>query len=302
MQKHQIYYPSYGSPLSGRTFTSDTSMKYRFGFNKQEKDDEVYGEGNVTTAEYWEYDARLGRRWNLDPVFKEWQSPYLCLSNAPIWRMDPKGDDDFFNADGTFRKHEDNGSNYIYINENVGKVEKYIKLTNFNFQVDKNGNGTTESNKIFSNIADHYSPKGKDNFSYEIERRDPYASTTIDDKKILLSVDAKGHLYDLMGNANNLKSILVHERFHQRDKTKTGDITTASYSRGEINAYLHQFIDPSFEATTKDFKKEMINQCEGYLDGLDMVTSKNGSPSEEVTKYRVMLLVVRKLHDIPKTD
>ena len=40
---------------------------YRFGFNGQEKVDEIAGAGNHTTAEFWEYDTRLGRRWNRDP-------------------------------------------------------------------------------------------------------------------------------------------------------------------------------------------------------------------------------------------
>ncbi len=65
---------------------------YRFGFNGQEKDDEVAGAGNTNTALFWEYDTRLGRRWNLDPVIKEFESPYLCFSGSPIWLNDPKGD------------------------------------------------------------------------------------------------------------------------------------------------------------------------------------------------------------------
>jgi hypothetical protein len=48
----------------GETCTSP----YPFGFNGQEKDNEVYGEGNSYTAECWQYDPRLGRRWNLHPV------------------------------------------------------------------------------------------------------------------------------------------------------------------------------------------------------------------------------------------
>jgi hypothetical protein len=41
--------------------------RYRFGFNGQEKVNEIAGVGNHNTAEFWEYDTRLGRRWNLDP-------------------------------------------------------------------------------------------------------------------------------------------------------------------------------------------------------------------------------------------
>lgn len=34
--------------------------EYSFSFNGQERDDEIAGEGNIITAEFWEYDTRLG--------------------------------------------------------------------------------------------------------------------------------------------------------------------------------------------------------------------------------------------------
>jgi RHS repeat-associated protein len=75
---------------------------YTYGFNGQEKDDEVYGSGNLNTAEYWEYDTRLGRRWNLDPIVNEQESPYACFANNPIWIIDVDGKDSslYNNANG----------------------------------------------------------------------------------------------------------------------------------------------------------------------------------------------------------
>lgn len=69
-----------------------TEKKYRYGFNGQEKDNEVAGEGNINTALFWEYDTRLGRRWNLDPKPETSISDYACLENNPIWHLDPLGD------------------------------------------------------------------------------------------------------------------------------------------------------------------------------------------------------------------
>lgn len=66
---------------------------YRFGFNGQEKVNEIAGIGNHNTAEFWEYDTRLARRWNPDPVRKPWESPYATFSGNPIYMVDPKGDD-----------------------------------------------------------------------------------------------------------------------------------------------------------------------------------------------------------------
>jgi RHS repeat-associated protein len=67
--------------------------EYRYGFGGQEKDDEISGEGNNYTAEFWQYDPRLGRRWNIDPLtFKyPWQSPYSAFNNNPIFFNDPLG-------------------------------------------------------------------------------------------------------------------------------------------------------------------------------------------------------------------
>ena len=41
---------------------------------------------------FWEYDSRLGRRWNLDPIQLESESPYACFGNNPILYSDPNGD------------------------------------------------------------------------------------------------------------------------------------------------------------------------------------------------------------------
>jgi hypothetical protein len=72
-----------------------TCRDYRFGFNGQEKVNEIAGAGNHNTALFWEYDTRLGRRWNLDPVVKDYESGYACLGNSPIWALDYNGADSF---------------------------------------------------------------------------------------------------------------------------------------------------------------------------------------------------------------
>jgi len=70
---------------------ADDSTKYRYGFNGMEKVDEVSGNGNHYTAEFWEYDPRTGLRWNTDPLAYPWQSPYVCFNNNPIVFTDPLG-------------------------------------------------------------------------------------------------------------------------------------------------------------------------------------------------------------------
>ena len=80
-------YGCFGNPLSGRTFNRNS---YPAGMNGQHKDDEIF-EG-AYTAEFWEYDSRLGRRWNLDPKPFVGMSDYACFLNNPVLLADPNGD------------------------------------------------------------------------------------------------------------------------------------------------------------------------------------------------------------------
>jgi len=84
----QDYYP-FGWTMPGRQYNSDS---YRYGYNTQEKVDEIKGSGNHLTAKYWEYDPRIGRRWNMDPVVLSYESGYVTNGNNPIWYLDPLGD------------------------------------------------------------------------------------------------------------------------------------------------------------------------------------------------------------------
>jgi RHS repeat-associated protein len=86
------YYP-FGMLMPGRHVGN-----YRFGFNGQEKSTEI-GK-NHYEAQYWEYDARIGKRWNIDPVPKTSISGYVVLGNSPITYVDPNGADWYKNSKG----------------------------------------------------------------------------------------------------------------------------------------------------------------------------------------------------------
>ena len=89
----------FGMAMSARKYSTPS---YRYSFNTQEKIEEL-GEGH-TTALYWEYDGRSGRRWNIDPVIKDFESPYLCFSGNPIMNTDVNGDDAENSAKKGFEK------------------------------------------------------------------------------------------------------------------------------------------------------------------------------------------------------
>ena len=136
---------------------------YRYAFNGMEKDDEVSGEGNSYTAQFWEYDSRVARRWNIDPVVKHHLSPYSCFSNNPIIMVDPKGDDDYFNADGTYnreesKKHNKDGHN-IYVLSPDGKSK--ILLTKMPIK-------TENERKVVEKVINMYARKVINDKRYKV--------------------------------------------------------------------------------------------------------------------------------------
>ncbi|MDR1730050.1 MAG: hypothetical protein LBR52_05245 [Prevotellaceae bacterium] len=85
------YYP-FGMQMPGR-FSFDPANAYRYGFNSHEMDSEVKGDGNHISWGGYGMDTRLGKRWNIDPLWCELpgQSPYSGNNNNPNLFFDPDG-------------------------------------------------------------------------------------------------------------------------------------------------------------------------------------------------------------------
>jgi hypothetical protein len=81
-------YYSFGMQMPGRSYTVGSANQYRYGINGKERTDEIAGSGNHNTAEFWEYDTRIGRRWNLDPKPTVGISEYSAFNKCPIWLSD----------------------------------------------------------------------------------------------------------------------------------------------------------------------------------------------------------------------
>lgn len=76
-------YSPFGVQLDGRTESAET---YRFGFQGQEKDDEIKGAGNSVNYTFRMHDPRLGRFFSRDPLANSfpWNSPYAFSENKVI--------------------------------------------------------------------------------------------------------------------------------------------------------------------------------------------------------------------------
>ncbi|MEO6839007.1 MAG: RHS repeat-associated core domain-containing protein [Ginsengibacter sp.] len=85
------YYPG-GMLMPGRKY-SIANTNYRYGFNGQENDNEVKGEGNQQDYGMRIYDPRLGRFLSVDPITAKYPelTPYQFASNRPVDGTDRDG-------------------------------------------------------------------------------------------------------------------------------------------------------------------------------------------------------------------
>ncbi|MEB3801691.1 nucleotidyltransferase domain-containing protein [Flavobacterium columnare] len=70
-----------------------SSTAYRYGFQGQEKDDELKGEGNWLNYTFRMHDSRVGRFFATDPLEKQYPnlSPYQFSANSPIAFIEREG-------------------------------------------------------------------------------------------------------------------------------------------------------------------------------------------------------------------
>jgi RHS repeat-associated protein len=107
-----IYHSPFGVELKGRNLKKNNAKNYRFGFQGQEGDDQIKGDGNSYTTEFRQYDSRIGRWLTIDPQSGKYPdiSSYCAFINNPISIIDVKGDTIArFNSKGVYIGWKDDG-------------------------------------------------------------------------------------------------------------------------------------------------------------------------------------------------
>ncbi len=92
LQQRDMDYYSFGMIMPERSYSA-TTKGYRFGFQGQEGDNEINGEGNSYVFKYRIHDARLGRLMSVDPLSREypWNSCYAFAEGDMIRSIDLEG-------------------------------------------------------------------------------------------------------------------------------------------------------------------------------------------------------------------
>ncbi|MEM4410046.1 MAG: hypothetical protein QXI19_15045, partial [Candidatus Caldarchaeum sp.] len=84
-------YYSFGAEINMRSY--EAQPWYRYGYQAQEKDHEIYGKGAMYHYTYRQHDARLGRFWSVDPLARKypWNSPYAFGGNRVVDAVELEG-------------------------------------------------------------------------------------------------------------------------------------------------------------------------------------------------------------------
>jgi RHS repeat-associated protein len=119
-----------------------------FAFNGQERDDDIYGEGNAYDFGNRIYDARLGRWLSVDRLANKYPaiSPYAFAENNPIIILDQGGDSTVYFSEGGQKLGVswDNLENAIVVikSNDVAKFTAQFWLAKISFKQD--GDKTNE--------------------------------------------------------------------------------------------------------------------------------------------------------------
>lgn len=110
--------------------------QYRYGYQGSEKDDEVKGNGNSYTTHFRQHDPRVGRWLSIDPKSRKfpWSSPYVSMSNNPIYYNDPLGDEFIGTDKKSARRVKRNMKNETFSREQFKDFRKLIKVKGDRFK------------------------------------------------------------------------------------------------------------------------------------------------------------------------
>lgn len=276
----------FGLAMPGRQFNSPD---YRFAFNGMEKDGEVNVTDNTYTTHFRMLDTRLGRWWSMDPVFKPYISTYNMMSNNPIWRIDPRGDDDYFSSNGEYLGNDGAPTNNIRIiservyanlinnNSEANNIQHRAKLlTDYSF-------GNDASKKVLSNISTYYAHQAEINKNEIVEVLeidiseigDGFAAYDPSSDNFLIAIDSESKKVNSQaGNSKNLINSFSHEKDHQ-------DIPTSSQPLGHVDVIINQSNHGTWKETTGAFQQAavsyastLLNEALGAGASVDVVKSK----------------------------
>jgi RHS repeat-associated protein len=218
---------------------------YKYGFQGQEKDDEIKGEGNSLNYTFRMHDPRVGRFFARDPLSAKfpWNSPYAFSENRVIDGLELEGLEVYLqNVEKIEHKADDLGfvpHAKVAANAVISFVNGGINLFNYVGDIDAanrkaGGNATTVLNKggvekvvnDFKNVVNSVQNYIANNSTNQVAK-DIYSTMT--------KVET---LEDILGGAIGIKSIGNVSKFVKNVVTTPWGTAKQSTSLIAMNKYI----------------------------------------------------------------
>ena len=210
---------------------------YKYGFQGQEKDDEIKGEGNSLNYTFRMHDPRVGRFFAVDPLTKSYPyySPYQFAGNTPIAAIDLEGAEPFYTASRDF--------SIEWYNKNIVQTTPTPNLATTKFEL-----VNAERLKQFAqdNIAQH--DLGDSPVYYNSKKLGHYdCVTAVEASMQILKNDytiklPKGGNAEVMGKVWEKSGLVgksnVYNSFNNAKMKKGDAVTKADFSVGNVGQDL----------------------------------------------------------------
>ncbi|WP_370514058.1 RHS repeat domain-containing protein [Flavobacterium sp. LMO6] len=160
-------YQSFGMLVPNRHGSSNS---YRYGFQGQEKDDELKGEGNSLNYTFRMHDPRVGRFFAIDPLTHKYPhyTPYSFSGNKVIAFRELEGLEEIYAADGKFIGKIGNSTEIrvVHSNQFPEKIKEKIDALNkkeasflYNYMKDEILNNTYQTFNSADEAAEYFGNK-----------------------------------------------------------------------------------------------------------------------------------------------
>ncbi|OED44986.1 hypothetical protein AB832_01660 [Flavobacteriaceae bacterium (ex Bugula neritina AB1)] len=225
------------------------SSDYRYGFQGQEKDDEIKGEGNSLNYKFRMHDPRIGRFFALDPLAAKYayNSPYAFSENMVIHGVELEGLEFFGVNEGTIRDADlVDAFNPVFAFQSASAA-----IGNTVRKARAKANGESEYTRVTIKVIDYTDLMGNTVSSSYIESQQV---SVYNDNPINGVLDT----VEVLGNAVGLGS--------QTRAVAAGALGAKSASKGTV---VKTAAKVSFDALTDNTTIGKVKQYLGDIDGAD---------------------------------
>jgi RHS repeat-associated protein len=252
---------------------NQSTENYRYGFQGQESDDEVKGEGNSINFEFRMHDPRIGRFLSVDPLSAKYphNSPYAFSENIVIHCFELEGLERYYSPEGKSLGQitpviEGVSADEIRVisqgewNRIQSEPYKATWLKSY-FLYNGSSDLTSSKNKtVLSSIFNSKTGMKLGDNKIELQSM-PYPGQWSDDTKTI-SIDSDN---EYANDYFTLINMMVKEGTHMSDYHLQVTNPTDGNNVRELNGYVNAANHESFSNTNEDYRHTFITGAGKFL-------------------------------------